>query len=424
VRIYRFFVYTVLILVLGCETKRAYTSKPTKSIVNPDSDLLELSVAVYNMNDSISTIFLKIVNENLIYRRTDTSSSFYSEIKVSYRLLTEIGSRKIIDSSSYKLWDRAGEEQVSIHSILSSFQVKSKGEHHYFMELDVFDINKKTKYSKGVNIYRNDKSGEQNFLVSKNNEIVFGNTFNQAEEVNIRFNNTSVSQVTVDCFIKDFPPASPPFSTRQTDENKYKPDSSFIAFLNNGTLTMRTPSKGFFHLRPFPFSMEGLTLLTFDESFPGVGNIDEMIDCTRYLMNKSEYDACKSATDKKDAIDHFWIDIGGSNERAKELLKRYYGRVKEANKYYTSYTQGWKTDRGMVFVVFGSPSHVYRSTKGEIWIYGVESNPHSLRYTFNKTKNPFSDNDFVLERSQFLKDAWYNAVDYWRQGHVYIEHRR
>jgi len=29
-----------------------------------------------------------------------------------------------------------------------------------------------------------------------------------------------------------------------------------------------------------------------------------------------------------------------------------------------------------------------------------------------------------MERSQFYKEPWHSAVDYWRQGHVYIEGKR
>ena len=149
-----------------------------------------------------------------------------------------------------------------------------------------------------------------------------------------------------------------------------------------------------------------------------------MIDCTRYLMSKDEFEKCKDATDKKNCIDDFWLTVGGSNERARELLKRYYGRVKEANKNYSTYTQGWKSDRGMMFIIFGPPVNVYKSKKNEIWVYGNEANPNSLRFIFNKTSNPFTDNDYVMERSQFYKDNWYSAVEYWRQGLIYLDRGR
>jgi hypothetical protein len=78
----------------------------------------------------------------------------------------------------------------------------------------------------------------------------------------------------------------------------------------------------------------------------------------------------------------------------------------------------------MIFIVFGQPANVYKSKKDEVWVYGNEANPAALRFVFNKTRSPFSDNDYELERSPFYKDAWYVAVDYWRQGHVYQDGRR
>jgi len=419
----KIFCFFCLAFIIACQTHKQYTSKPTKSVVNPDSDLLEVNAVAYHLNDSSTSVFLEIINENLIYRRPDTTNSFYSELIVSYKLLPEANSKKIIDSSSFKILDRAG-EQVFVKSLKSKFNVKALTAWNYYLDIQVLDINKRTKYNKGINIYKVNKSSGQNYLVTKNNDVVFRNSFLKKEVVQVETRNQSVSQLTVDCFTREFPIALPPFSIKEPDNLKYKPDSSFTINISGNSFSLVMPEHGFYHVRSGASFNEGLTLLTFEESFPGVSDSEEMIDCTRYLMNKSEYDECKNSQGKKECIDNFWIDIGGSNERAKELLKRYYGRVKEANKYYTSYIQGWKTDRGMIFVVFGPPTNTYRSSKDEVWIYGSETNPNSLRFVFYKTTNPFSDNDYILERSQFFKEAWYNAVDYWRQGHVYLEHTK
>jgi hypothetical protein len=75
----------------------------------------------------------------------------------------------------------------------------------------------------------------------------------------------------------------------------------------------------------------------------------------------------------------------------------------------------------MMFIIFGPPTNTYRSAKEEIWVYGSEGSPSAQRYIFKKAKSPFSDNDYILERSQFYKEFWYTAVDYWRQGHVYLD---
>ncbi len=60
----------------------------------------------------------------------------------------------------------------------------------------------------------------------------------------------------------------------------------------------------------------------------------------------------------------------------------------------------------------------------KIWVYGVETNANALRFVFDKAPNPFSDNDYILERSQFFKDPYYTAVDYWREGRVYSNNSR
>jgi GWxTD domain-containing protein len=124
-------------------------------------------------------------------------------------------------------------------------------------------------------------------------------------------------------------------------------------------------------------------------------------------MSKEEFESCKQAQEKKAAIDKFWLTIGGSNERARELLKRYYGRVKEANKYFSSYTQGWKTDRGMIFIIYGHPTNNYRASGAEVWVYGTEGSPSAQRFVFKKTQNPFSlktQNSIIVDQSIRLED--------------------
>ena len=417
--------FLLLSLVLvNCRSKNEYSSRPAKSIVNPDSDLLEVNALAYHVNDSLTTIHLEIRNENVLYKRPDTASAFYAQLRVSYQLLFEHNSRKILDSSTFFIFDQAIGEQVKLKSLHASFDLDARLKNTYYLEVQVFDMNHRVKYTKGLNIYKIDRLSEQNFLVTKNDTITFNHGFLKDDNVEIRYTDASAEQMVAECFFHDFGPALPPFSTRPVDEFKFRPDSVFLLKKANSRFRIKMPPTGFYHIKADSAHVGGLTLRSFDENFPGVGSANEMINCARYIMSKEEYDGCKLSQDQKSAIDKFWLGIAGSNERARELMKRYYGRVKEANKYYTSYTQGWKTDRGMIFTVFGQPTNIYHSKKDEVWVYGNEANPSTLRFVFNKTQNPFSDNDFVMERSQFYKESWHSAVEYWRQGHVYTDERR
>lgn len=406
-----------LSIFFSCSNKRQYTKKPAKSIVNPNSELVEVRAVAYHVHDSATLLFIEVMNENLMYRRPDTSAAFYGEIRVSYKLFSEQNSKQIIDSSSYMLIDRAG-EQMDIHSLRTMFTLRTKTGSDYHAEVKVYDLNKKVVYDRDVSIHRKNLSG-QDYLVNVSNSVSFDHHFKKGDTVSIE-TKIPVKKVRIDCFFREFPPAYPPFSNKSVDEMKYKPDSTFDVTITSGNLSIEMPAKGFYHIRSDENRNEGLTLFTFGNSFPGISNSDEMIKATRYLMNKEEYDDCMNAADQKAAIDRFWLTIGGSNERAKELLKKYYGRVMEANKLYSNYAPGWKSDRGMIYIVLGKPNYLYRGSKTETWVYGQETNPNTFRYVFTKTNNPFSENDYILERSQFFKDHWYQAVDTWRQGHVYL----
>ncbi|MGZ4158392.1 MAG: GWxTD domain-containing protein, partial [Bacteroidia bacterium] len=121
------------------------------------------------------------------------------------------------------------------------------------------------------------------------------------------------------------------------------------------------------------------------------------------------------------SIEKFWLACTGSQDRAKEIIRKYYNRVKDANLFFTSYIEGWKTDRGMIYLIYGAPNVIYRTANAEVWTYGEENNINSLSYSFLKVNNPFSDNDYTLERSSVYKQSWGSAVDIWRQGRTYLQ---
>ena len=118
----------------------------------------------------------------------------------------------------------------------------------------------------------------------------------------------------------------------------------------------------------------------------------------------------------KKEIDKFWIKNAGNPDRARVIIRKYYNRVQDANAMFTSYHEGWKTDRGMIYIVYGPPNVVYRSSHHETWIYGEVGNMLSVNFKFLKVKNPFTDNDYSLtDKSPIYKDGWYNAIDTWRR---------
>ena len=147
-------------------------------------------------------------------------------------------------------------------SIYSQFRLKAFAGNSYYLEIEAFDWNRKTKYSQGINIYKQNSFSDQNFLVTSNDTVVFKNNFLANDNVVVRFTNPAISQVTVDCFFKEFGPCCAAFfSETAPDDIKYRPDSVFIMQLSTNQFRLRMPEKGFYHVKTDPKSFEGMYTL-------------------------------------------------------------------------------------------------------------------------------------------------------------------
>ncbi|MBS1519030.1 MAG: GWxTD domain-containing protein [Bacteroidetes bacterium] len=107
--------------------------------------------------------------------------------------------------------------------------------------------------------------------------------------------------------------------------------------------------------------------------------IDQMI----YIASSEEMDKIRSASTpelREKYFVEFWRDKDPSPNTSKnELMVEYYKRINIANERYTHYIDGWKTDMGMVFIIFGEPNNIERHpfTEGtkpyEIWDFYNEN---------------------------------------------------
>ena len=107
-------------------------------------------------------------------------------------------------------------------------------------------------------------------------------------------------------------------------------------------------------------------------------DLDQAIDEMQYVADKSVLEDMKNAPPdkKRDLFKDFWkkLDPTPGTER-NELMEEYFSRVEYSNKHFSHYIDGWKTDMGMVYIIFGAPSNVERhpfeidSKPYEIWTY-------------------------------------------------------
>ncbi|HEV8537300.1 MAG TPA: GWxTD domain-containing protein, partial [Bacteroidota bacterium] len=91
-----------------------------------------------------------------------------------------------------------------------------------------------------------------------------------------------------------------------------------------------------------------------------IADLDIAIDQLQYVTEKENLEKIKAATgeSKREMFLEFWRkkDPTPGTER-NELMEEYYARIDYANKHFTHYYDGWKTDMGMVYVIFGQPGN-------------------------------------------------------------------
>jgi len=110
-----------------------------------------------------------------------------------------------------------------------------------------------------------------------------------------------------------------------------------------------------------------------------IQDLDKATEQLRYIAGPEELDYIKEAeTDdiKSRRFVEFWKkrDPNPTNEH-NQAFEEYFRRVAFANEKYSHYVEGWRSDRGMVFIILGSPDNIdrhpfeYDSKPYEIWQY-------------------------------------------------------
>jgi GWxTD domain-containing protein len=407
--------------MFACGTsKNTGTSVTQNPSYKKELNTIRPQFVVFNNSDSTAEIHFKLSSKELLYTRPD-GINFSSNVLISYRLFSSFDSKEILDSGSVRLVDEnnTGADKF----IMGKMTVRAQSPRSFVARLKVTDLNRNSDVAAVALIEKDNDINRQNFLVKSAaaDAPIFRSYVKPSEELNIHYKSKLNVSVFVRYYNRAFPLAVPPFSMTEAKPFQYRPDSTFQLEMQNGDVKFIAGKKGFYHIQLDTSKRDGVTLFNFSDAFPDIRKADDMILPLRYITSRQEYDELVNSTNKKASVEKFWMDCTGNQDRAKELIRKFYNRVQDGNTYFTSYVEGWKTDRGMIYLIYGAPNVIYKTANSETWTYGEEANLNSLTYTFSKVNNPFTDNDYSLDRSVSYKQSWYSAVDIWRQGRAYLQ---
>ncbi|MDN5216033.1 GWxTD domain-containing protein [Fulvivirgaceae bacterium BMA12] len=215
-------------------------------------------------------------------------------------------------------------------------------------------------------------------------------------------------------YTADFDAALPPMAQKAPAGNKLMTIDSVFQIDVDKAFTLS--QEGLYFFQEDTTKLEGLAYRVSNRYFPRFVRIEDLSDPIVYLSTRLEFKSLNNSEEKKKAMDSFWIKIAGTREKAKRIIRNYYRSVELANKMFTNYKAGWKTDQGMIYIIYGPPEEVYRNEFEEIWIYDRKENMSKIKFTFTKVKSIFTKKHYELNRDKSYEKYWYRIIDLWRKG--------
>lgn len=145
-------------------------------------------------------------------------------------------------------------------------------------------------------------------------------------------------------------------------------------------------------------------------------------DAAYIITNKEKEIFLKLETneDREKFVENFWRRRDPNpNTEENEFREEYYERIAHANENFSSGIQGWKTDRGRIYIAYGKPDKIEKGRKDfddlknvlfETWHYKYPgANCSETEFTFEFTfTDPTESDEFRLldeQREKFLKSA-------------------
>ncbi len=215
----------------------------------------------------------------------------------------------------------------------------------------------------------------------------------------------------------EFDPAQSPMNTTTRPAPKSLEIDTVLTVQTNQPFGL--PAEGLYFFVEDTTDTYGLGLLVKDRRYPKLTRPEKMIRPVMYMSTGTEINQLNTAKDVKKALDQYWLSLmSGNEEVARRAIAAYYGRVEEANRLFTTYKEGWKTDKGMIYIILGAPDRVQRNKEREVWIYTRRANVSDINFAFNRKPNQFVEDHYELVRYSEYQPIWYPIVEAWRTGAI------
>jgi GWxTD domain-containing protein len=400
--------FLVLLSLTQCVVKQRMLNQDIAYIYDPTQTIIKKRIQL--RGDSIK-VFLSFSDPQFPASAEDFSAKY----SFFYKITEDYESAELLHKDSIAF---EAKDLVSVnHTYYLSFGIAKPAIPNSLLIVERFDRKRKILDLIDIPLAHDSGSAENTFMVySKSNKTpVLDNYILKNDSFTINaagfpdYRNFIISY-----FNTTLTPSKNPYELDSIVIPDIKESIQTSADLNKGLSFTKT---GLYYLSSAD-QKHGFSLLVVDNKFPRLTKPEEMIRPLSYICSEEECKKLNNTLRPKFTVDSFWLSIGGSEDYSKKLIKAFYEKVEYANRSFTSFKEGWKTDRGMIYIVFGKPDAVYRHNDQEEWDY-ENVNGNSVTFSFRKRNDLYSnDDDYELVRKPVYQSYWKFMQEKWRKGNI------
>ena len=414
----------LLILMAGCKTsQKAPNQKPKNNSSAPVAVAQTVASVVgiqgkFMAKDSnFVTVFMRV--EMFKSGSSVSMAEFISRFTLNYVLYPDFASRERLAYGNLPL-NNQSVSQVGFNVYMVRFDVKKPTNQSSAVMLAEFVEMGGTKKSltELAIRFKNPKLSDRYTLFDKKGvQPLMRNYANVNDTLMIRNLAGSLKKMYLYYYDHSFDAAASPMNTGNRNTARTLNVDTVMQTMVGGPVVFR--NEGLYYFVEDTTDAYGIGILVENKRFPKFTRPEELIQPVLYVSQNQEMAELNSAKQLKKALDRYWLTLlNGNTEAARRTIKSYYERVEEANRLFTTYKEGWKTDKGMIHIVMGPPDKVIKAKDREVWVYSQRANFSEINFTFNRRPNQFVEDHYDLQRYIEYQPIWYPMVESWRSGIV------
>jgi GWxTD domain-containing protein len=368
------------------------------SNVDLDKEYFYLDPLVFNSRDSLNArldLYIELPLENIQFKRNQVTDKYDAFIDYFITIKNSKGEVVYSNSFSETMSNTENEQKkVAERNVYAVKQIFLSPD-NYKLNFLLKDKNSQKEYTKDYNIKVKDFSiGKINF-----SDIMLVSNFQEDAEgkkeispiVNGNIGNLKDFYIFFEIYNSSDSILESAYTYKILDEkNKTLLEGTYLYYLDSGV------NKKIEKINTNLFTIGNYSLEISDKKTNKIvssrnlfyrwdflpvnlKNLDLAISQLVYVATSDELEKIKDGKTKEEKERRFlkfWRDKDPSPSTPRnEFLIEYYNRIKIANERYTHYVDGWKTDMGMVYIIYGNPGNIERhpfesdSRPYEIWEY-------------------------------------------------------